>query len=59
MPEQEPHLFRKELPRSVRAGVDYRMIVADKAGFANGRVIDMAARGTTPHEAPPSQVGNT
>ena len=43
--EQEPQILWREPRRSVRAVVDFRMIVADKAGLASGQVIDMTARG--------------
>ncbi|MBC7837404.1 MAG: PilZ domain-containing protein [Nitrospiraceae bacterium] len=43
--EQEPQVLWREPRRSVRAVVDFRMIVADKAGLASGQVIDMTARG--------------
>ena len=43
--EQEPQALWREPRRSVRAVVDFRMIVADKAGLASGQVIDMTARG--------------
>ena len=43
--EQEPQVLWSEPRRSVRAVVDFRMIVADKAGLASGQVIDMTARG--------------
>ena len=34
--EQEPQVLWREPRRSVRAVVDFRMIVADKAGLASG-----------------------
>ena len=47
-----PMLSERDLPvlwrdprRDVRAVVDFRMIVADKAGLASGQVIDMTTRG--------------
>jgi hypothetical protein len=43
--EQEPRILWREPRRSVRAGVDCRMIVADKVGLINGQVIDMTTRG--------------
>jgi hypothetical protein len=36
---------RRDPRRSVREGVALRIIVADKAGLANGQVIDMTTRG--------------
>ena len=47
-----PMFSERDLPvlwrdprRDVRAVVDFRMIVADKAGLASGQVIDMTTRG--------------
>ena len=43
--EQEPHILGRDRRQSVRAGVDFRMIAADKAGLASGQVIDIMIRG--------------
>ena len=43
--EQDPQILWREPRRSVRAVVDFRMIVADKAGLASGQMIDMTMRG--------------
>jgi PilZ domain-containing protein len=43
--EQDRHEQRMNLRRYVREVVNLRMIAADKAGLANGRVIDMTIRG--------------
>jgi hypothetical protein len=43
--EQEPQILWREPRRSVRAVVDFRMIVADKTGLASGQMIDMTMRG--------------
>jgi hypothetical protein len=43
--EQEPHILWKDRRQSVRAVVDFRMIVADKAGLARGQVIDIMIKG--------------
>jgi hypothetical protein len=40
-----PHILWREPLWSVRAIVDCRMIVADKAGFVSGQVMDMMMRG--------------
>ena len=43
--EQDRHVQRMNLRRYVREVVNLRMIAADKAGLANGQVIDMTTRG--------------
>ncbi len=43
--EQKSQILWREPRRSVRVVVDFRMVVADKAGLASGQVIDMTARG--------------
>jgi hypothetical protein len=43
--EHEPQILWREPRRSVRAVVDFRMIVADKTGLASGQMIDMTTRG--------------
>jgi hypothetical protein len=43
--EQDLHVQRMNLRRSVRAVVDFRMIAADKAGLAIGQVIDVTTWG--------------
>lgn len=43
--KQEPQIPWREPRRSVRAVVDFQMIVADKTGLASGLMIDMTTRG--------------
>lgn len=43
--EQDRQELREDLRRSVRAVVGFRIIVADKAGLANGQMTDMTTRG--------------
>jgi hypothetical protein len=43
--ERDLPVLWRDLRRDVRAVVDFRMIVADKAGLASGQVIDMTTRG--------------
>jgi PilZ domain len=43
--EQDRHEQKKNLRRYVRKMVTLRTIVADKAGLANGQVIDVTVRG--------------
>lgn len=43
--EQKPQILWRESRRSVRVVVDFRIVVANKAGLASGQVIDMTARG--------------
>ena len=43
--EQKSQILWRESRRSVRVVVDFRMVVADKAGLANGQLIDLTARG--------------
>jgi PilZ domain-containing protein len=43
--EQNRHVQRWEPRQYVRAVVDFRMIVTDKAGLASGQVIDITTRG--------------
>jgi hypothetical protein len=43
--EQKSQIRWRESRRSVRVVVDFRMVVADKAGLASGQVIDMTASG--------------
>ena len=43
--EQKSQVLWREPRRSVRVVVDFRIVVADKAGLASGHMIDMTARG--------------
>ena len=43
--ERDRPVLWRDPRRDVRAVVDFRMIVADKAGLASGQVIDMTTRG--------------
>ena len=43
--EQDRHVQRMNLRRYVREVMNLPMIAADKAGLANGQVIDMTTRG--------------
>jgi hypothetical protein len=43
--EEDRQEQRRDPRRPVREGVAFRIIVADKAGLANGQVIDMTTRG--------------
>jgi len=55
--EQEPQIVWREPRRSVRALVDFQMIVADKTGLASGLMIDMTTRGCGLHLTKPLQPG--
>ncbi len=52
--ERDLPVLRRDPRLSVRAVVDFRIIVADKAGIASGQVINMTNEGVrpTPHETP-------
>ena len=43
--EQKSQILWREPRRSVRVVVDFRIVVANKAGLASGQVIDMTAQG--------------
>jgi hypothetical protein len=43
--EQKSQILWRESRRSVRVVVDFRIVVADKAGLVSGQVLDMTARG--------------
>ena len=57
--EQDCQEHREDLRRSVRAVVGFRIIVADKAGLANGQMIDMTRRGVDYASRNLSGLGNT
>ncbi len=55
--EQEPQIVWREPRRSVRALVDFQVIVADKTGLASGLMIDMTTWGCGLHLTKPLQPG--